>query len=160
MYVQVTDMIERENNLVWNHGSFNVCIPENINNPGRTIFPCENGIQGAFAFIEIGEETFPCNAEEQVWSEAATYIWIGESCTDIPISKLLEFGVPGSLIFMVVLVMQLTNLYMSNLFLDKGWNIKYVIDLEWVCSLSRENLLPPFRPTDKGVDQINGPEYD
>jgi hypothetical protein len=30
---------------------------------------------------------------------------------------------------------RLTDLHPSNIFVDSDWNIKYVIDLEWACSL-------------------------
>ncbi|KLJ05504.1 hypothetical protein EMPG_11019 [Blastomyces silverae] len=56
-------------------------------------------------------------------------------------------------------VMQLTDLYIFNIFVDKDWNIKYIVDLEWACSVPLENLLPPSWLTDKGVDQLDGPEY-
>lgn len=51
-------------------------------------------------------------------------------------------------------VMQLTDIHESNLFVDKDWNIKYVIDLEWACSLPLEILSPPFWLTGKGIDQF------
>jgi hypothetical protein len=57
-------------------------------------------------------------------------------------------------------IMQLTDLHPSNIFVDKNWNIKHTIDLEWTCYLPLENLLPPFWLTDKGVDQIGGTEYE
>ncbi|QSS64187.1 hypothetical protein I7I51_01252 [Histoplasma capsulatum] len=344
--VQVPDMIDQDNNLVWRHGSFNVCIPVHINNSGRSL-PAKMAFRVPLPY-KIGEEAFPGNAEEKVRSEAATYIWINENCPDIPIPKLQGFGVPGSLSFfepsfvplwqriksdiwrficrlcgspgfckyiprkrttffehgyilidwiesdesqmlsytfnkphteaqtqnlyrsmsriMISLakipqsrigswtidnvgqislsnrpmfchlhqlenwtiptdiprnmtytsadslyldllaghdnrfqyqgnaafsetdaraqardlvlmravlhkftsrhlrdgpfVMQLTDLYIGNIFVDKDWNIKYVIDLEWACSLPLEKLLPPWWLTDKGVDQIKGPEYE
>ena len=57
-------------------------------------------------------------------------------------------------------VMQLTDMHASNIFVDKDWNIKHIIDLEWACSLSLEKLLPPFWLTHKGVDQIEDSEYE
>ncbi|KKZ59043.1 hypothetical protein EMCG_00911 [[Emmonsia] crescens] len=348
--VQIPDMIDQENNLVWRHGSFNVCIPIHINNSGRSP-PAKMAFRVPLPY-KIGEESFPGNAEEKVRCEAATYIWINENCPDIPIPHLQGFGVPGSLSFfepsfvplwqriksdawrffrrlcggldgnprfckyiprrrttffeygyilidwiesddsqmlshtfnkphteaqtqnlyqgmsriMISLakipqsrigswtidnvgqislsnrpmflhlhqlenwtiptdiprnltytsadslyldllaghdnrfqyqqnsvssetdaraqardlvlmrallhkftsrhlrdgpfVMQLTDMYISNIFVDKDWNIKYVIDLEWACSLPLEELLPPSWLTDKGVDQIKGPEYE
>ncbi|OAT04499.1 hypothetical protein BDBG_01044 [Blastomyces gilchristii SLH14081] len=56
-------------------------------------------------------------------------------------------------------VMQLTDLYLGNIFVDKDWNLKHVIDLEWTCSLPLQNLLPPYWLTGKGIDQLEGPEY-
>ncbi|QSS55177.1 hypothetical protein I7I53_02987 [Histoplasma capsulatum var. duboisii H88] len=57
-------------------------------------------------------------------------------------------------------IMQLTDMHASNIFIDKDWNIKHIIDLEWACSLPLGNLLPPFWLTGIGVDQIKGPEYE
>lgn len=57
-------------------------------------------------------------------------------------------------------IMQLTDMHASNIFVDEDWNINHVIDLEWACSLPLENLLPPYWLTHKGVDQIEGPEYE
>ncbi|OJD26896.1 hypothetical protein ACJ73_01707 [Blastomyces percursus] len=56
-------------------------------------------------------------------------------------------------------VIQLTDLYLGNIFVDKDWNLKYVIDLEWTCSLPLQNLLPPHWLTGKGIDLLKGPEY-
>jgi hypothetical protein len=92
--VQVPEMIElAKNKVVWLHGSFNVCIPININNSGRSL-PAKMGFRVPLPY-KIGEEAFAGNAEEKVRSEAATYIWINENCPDIPIPKLRGFGVPG-----------------------------------------------------------------
>ncbi|EDN05885.1 predicted protein [Histoplasma mississippiense (nom. inval.)] len=57
-------------------------------------------------------------------------------------------------------IMQLTDMHASNIFIDKDWNIKHIIDLEWACSLPLGDLLPPFWLTGMGVDQIKGPEYE
>src|SRR5690606_33833351 len=57
-------------------------------------------------------------------------------------------------------IMQLTDLHIGNIFVDKDWNIKNVSDLEWVCSLPLENMLPPWWLTGKAVDEIEGSEYE
>ncbi|KAF3491627.1 uncharacterized protein GIQ15_01144 [Arthroderma uncinatum] len=49
---------------------------------------------------------------------------------------------------------QLTDLHQSNIFVDKDWNIKYLIDLEWACSLPVERLYPPWWMTGRPVDGI------
>ncbi|CAG8224617.1 unnamed protein product [Penicillium salamii] len=36
------------------------------------------------------------------------------------------------------------------------WNIKFVIDLEWACSLPAETLRPPYWLTGRSVDEITG----
>ena len=40
-------------------------------------------------------------------------------------------------------ILTLTDIHASNIFVDKEWNIKYLIDLEWACSLPIEMLHPP-----------------
>lgn len=56
-------------------------------------------------------------------------------------------------------IMQLTDMHTSNIFVDKDWNIKNIVDLEWTCCLPLENLLPPFWLTGQSIDRLNGPEY-
>ena len=50
----------------------------------------------------------------------------------------------------------LTDLHQSNLFVDADWHIKYVIDLEWACSLPMEMQHPPHWLTDRDLDQLDG----
>lgn len=57
-------------------------------------------------------------------------------------------------------VMHLTDMHTSNIFVDKDWNVKHIIDLEWACSLPLEHVLVPGWLTDKGVDQLIGLEYE
>lgn len=40
-------------------------------------------------------------------------------------------------------ILTLTDINTSNIFVDEKWNIKYLIDLEWACSLPIEMLHPP-----------------
>lgn len=95
--VQVSRMW-KGNELVWKHGSFNMCIPVYINSPGlngaRNSLPSKMGFRVPLPY-KVGEESFPGNAEEKVRSEAATYIYINEKCPDVPIPKLRGFGVTG-----------------------------------------------------------------
>ena len=46
----------------------------------------------------------------------------------------------------------LTDLQPSNIFVDKDWNVKCLIDLEWACSLPIEMESPPCWLTSRGVD--------
>ncbi|CAG8426436.1 unnamed protein product [Penicillium salamii] len=48
------------------------------------------------------------------------------------------------------------HLHPSNIFVDSQWNIKFVIDLEWACSLPAETLRPPYWLTGRSVDEITG----
>lgn len=93
--VRVPEMWGPDNQLIWLHGSFNICIPISIVNAGPCI-PAKIGLRVPLPY-KVGEETFPGNAEEKVRSEAATYIWISKHCPDIPIPKLQGFGFPGGL---------------------------------------------------------------
>ncbi|KAK2763188.1 hypothetical protein FQN54_009824 [Arachnomyces sp. PD_36] len=92
--VQVPEMFGKNNELVWVHGSFNMCIPVRLN-AGLSL-PAKLGLRVPLPY-KLGEETFPGNAEEKVRSEAATYIWVNENCPDVPIPKLRGFGVTGGL---------------------------------------------------------------
>ncbi|KAF2803003.1 uncharacterized protein BDZ99DRAFT_400822, partial [Mytilinidion resinicola] len=51
--------------------------------------------------------------------------------------------------------LRLTDLHQSNIFVDKFWNITYLIDLEWVCSLPMDMLGAPYWLTGLGIDQIH-----
>jgi hypothetical protein len=42
------------------------------------------------------------------------------------------------------LALRLTDLHQSNIFVDELWNIKYLIDLEWACSLPIDMLDAPY----------------
>lgn len=53
---------------------------------------------------------------------------------------------------------RLTDLHPSNIFVDSNWNVKFVIDLEWACSLPAETFRPPYWLTGRSVDDITG-EY-
>ncbi|EEP79732.1 predicted protein [Uncinocarpus reesii 1704] len=49
----------------------------------------------------------------------------------------------------------LTDCHQSNIFVDENWNIRYLIDLEWACSLPVECFHPPWWLSgDRGVDEI------
>lgn len=50
---------------------------------------------------------------------------------------------------------RLTDLHPSNIFVDSQWNIKYVIDLEWACSLPAETFRPPYWLTGRSIDELN-----
>lgn len=55
---------------------------------------------------------------------------------------------------------QLTDLHQSNIFVDEQWHIKYLIDLEWACSLPAETLRPPYWLTGRAVDGLRGEHLD
>ena len=57
----------------------------------------------------------------------------------------------------------LTDIHQGNIFVDEEWHIKYLVDLEWACSLPMEMQNPPHWLTGRGVDQLQGEylaEYD
>ncbi|RDW71783.1 hypothetical protein BP5796_07817 [Coleophoma crateriformis] len=55
-------------------------------------------------------------------------------------------------------VFNLTDLHGSNIFVDEDWHVRYVIDLEWACSLPVEMLSPPYWITSRPVDELEGEE--
>ncbi|KAH8651802.1 hypothetical protein BGZ60DRAFT_497399 [Tricladium varicosporioides] len=50
--------------------------------------------------------------------------------------------------------LQFTDLHRSNIFVDKDWNIKCLIDHEWVCALPAEMLSVPYWLTGCAIDEI------
>ena len=57
-------------------------------------------------------------------------------------------------------LLTLTDFQQSNIFVDDDWHIRYVVDLEWACSLPIEMQHPPYWLTDRGVDQLYGADLD
>lgn len=49
-----------------------------------------------------------------------------------------------------------TDLHPSNIFVDSQWNVKFVIDLEWACSLPAQTFRPPYWLTGRSVDDLIG----
>ncbi|OGE46469.1 hypothetical protein PENARI_c242G12223, partial [Penicillium arizonense] len=49
-----------------------------------------------------------------------------------------------------------TDLHPSNIFVNSQWNVKFVIDLEWACSLPAETFRPPYWLTGRSVDDLIG----
>ncbi|KAJ5566787.1 hypothetical protein N7535_006093 [Penicillium sp. DV-2018c] len=47
-----------------------------------------------------------------------------------------------------------TDLHPSNIFVDDQWHIKYLVDLEWACSLPAETLRPPYWLTGHTIDHL------
>lgn len=74
----------------WVHGSFNVCIRVDIDNPRRN---AEKQVMIRFPLpYRIGENPCPGNAYEKDRCEVGTYAWISEKCPDVPIPHLHGFG--------------------------------------------------------------------
>lgn len=92
--VHVPDIFD-EKKVLWIHGSFNVCIPVSIKQPGRSL-PARMAFRVPLPY-KAGEDFYPGNCEEKLRSETATYIWIDKNSPDVPIPTLRGFGVPGGL---------------------------------------------------------------
>ncbi|KAJ8059608.1 hypothetical protein OCU04_011263 [Sclerotinia nivalis] len=58
------------------------------------------------------------------------------------------------------LILRLTDLHQSNIFVDDDWNIKCLIDLEWACSLPVETMRPPYWLTGCPADDLVGQNID
>lgn len=50
----------------------------------------------------------------------------------------------------------LTDTHQSNIFVDDNWRIKYLIDLEWACSLPAEMQRFPYWLTSQSIDALLG----
>ncbi|KAL9127660.1 MAG: hypothetical protein Q9217_003507 [Psora testacea] len=53
-------------------------------------------------------------------------------------------------------LLTLTDIHQSNIFVDDDWHIKYLIDLEWACSLPIQMQHPPYWLTSRAVDDLIG----
>ncbi|TAQ85261.1 hypothetical protein B7494_g6423 [Chlorociboria aeruginascens] len=56
--------------------------------------------------------------------------------------------------------LRLTDLHQGNIFVDDNWHIKYVVDLEWACSVPVETLRPPHWLTGYRADNMTGQRLD
>ncbi|KAL4802052.1 hypothetical protein BDV18DRAFT_147438 [Aspergillus unguis] len=77
----------------WIHGSFNVCIPVYVEHWKKRVlirFPLP---------YKLGELSYPGNADEKLRCEAATFIWIQQHHSDIPLPCLWGFGLSGGQTF-------------------------------------------------------------
>ncbi|EAS37542.2 uncharacterized protein CIMG_02896 [Coccidioides immitis RS] len=76
----------------WMSGSFNLCVPVNVNALRRVImrFPLP---------YRVGENFRPGNADEKVRCEAATYAWISREHPSIPIPHLYGFALSTGQLF-------------------------------------------------------------
>ncbi|EGX95241.1 Aminoglycoside phosphotransferase [Cordyceps militaris CM01] len=75
----------------WQHGSFNLVIPLNVNgDPAHSTVP--HAILRFPLPYRVGEAANPGNADEKLNCEAATYAWLEENCPSVPIPKLYGFG--------------------------------------------------------------------
>ncbi|KAG9676627.1 hypothetical protein KCV03_g2198, partial [Aureobasidium melanogenum] len=57
-------------------------------------------------------------------------------------------------------VLSLPDLHASNIFVDDDWNIVGIIDLEFAPVVPIQMVQVPHWLTDKGVDELHGPELD
>ncbi|KAL8789575.1 MAG: hypothetical protein Q9195_006752 [Heterodermia aff. obscurata] len=53
----------------------------------------------------------------------------------------------------------LTDLHPPNIYVDHEWHIKYIIDLEWACSLPIEMQSPPHWLNNRGIDELEDNDY-
>ncbi|KAB8225892.1 hypothetical protein BDV33DRAFT_230306 [Aspergillus novoparasiticus] len=51
---------------------------------------------------------------------------------------------------------RLTDLHPSNIFADRHWHVKCLVDLKWACSLPAETLRPPYWLTGRSIDDLTG----
>ncbi|KFZ24267.1 hypothetical protein V502_01259 [Pseudogymnoascus sp. VKM F-4520 (FW-2644)] len=56
-------------------------------------------------------------------------------------------------------IFTLTDMHQSNIFVDDQWNITFLIDLEWACSLPVELQCPPYWLSGRSVDGMPQGEH-
>ncbi|KAM3549085.1 hypothetical protein MY1884_008894 [Beauveria asiatica] len=75
----------------WQHGSFNLVIPLNVN-----VDTAHSSVPHAILRFplpyRVGEVANPGNSDEKLNCEAATYAWLEANCPSVPIPKLYGFG--------------------------------------------------------------------
>lgn len=78
----------------WIEGGFNICLGIEINNGHHPHLPPTAVIRFPLPF-NVGEDYAPGAMDEKLRCEAATYIWLKENCSNIPLPRLLGIGFPG-----------------------------------------------------------------
>ena len=74
----------------WIHGSFNVCIRVDIDEPEANR---RRQVMVRFPLpYRIGEDSCPGNADEKIRCEVGTYAWLQEKCPTVPIPHLYGYG--------------------------------------------------------------------
>jgi hypothetical protein len=53
----------------------------------------------------------------------------------------------------------LTDIHQGNVYVDEEWHIKYLIDMEWACSLPIKMQSPPYWLSSQGVDHLTGENF-
>ncbi|OIW33075.1 hypothetical protein CONLIGDRAFT_628013 [Coniochaeta ligniaria NRRL 30616] len=82
---------------IWKAGSFNVVLPVLVRAKG-----CRGNERVYVRFplpYKLGEAQHPGNVEEKLRTEIATYTWLQEHCSDVPIPVLHGFGLPDGTCF-------------------------------------------------------------
>jgi hypothetical protein len=79
----------------WITGSFNMCIPVDINTRRKPELPVQAILRFPLPFA-VGETFRPGSMDEKLRCEAATYIWLRENCPSVPIPRLLGMAFPGT----------------------------------------------------------------
>lgn len=74
----------------WIHGSFNLCVPIDIDRRSRT--ETQRLIIRFPLPYRIGDAEHSVNGDEKLRCEAASYAWLEDNCPDIPIPRLWGFG--------------------------------------------------------------------
>lgn len=78
----------------WLHGGFNASIPVYVEPQYRSAsLPQRVMLRLPLPYMN-GEAHGLASADEKLRCEAATYLWLQQHCPDIPIPKLLAFGLP------------------------------------------------------------------
>lgn len=88
------DEVSLSESCDWITGSFNACIPVDINTHADRGLPPTIMMRFVMPFA-VGEDFSPSNVDEKVRCEAATYVWLRKNCPDIPSPRLIGFGFPG-----------------------------------------------------------------
>lgn len=56
-------------------------------------------------------------------------------------------------------VLTLTDMHLSNIFVDRNWQVTKLLDLEWACAQPIEMQHPPYWLTTRWVDKIDEDQY-
>ncbi|RAL06348.1 uncharacterized protein BO80DRAFT_460557 [Aspergillus ibericus CBS 121593] len=76
----------------WQHGSFNLCVPVNVNTWKQKQQPGNCVLFRLPLPYRVGDAFRPGNGDEKIRCEAGTYAWLEQNCPDIPIPRLYGFA--------------------------------------------------------------------
>ncbi|KPM44968.1 hypothetical protein AK830_g1608 [Neonectria ditissima] len=97
--------------------------------------------------------------DPQVWIQGAFNVCVLVEVTSGDLTTKFVFRCPKPYRLFGIVDEKLSSEVGANIFVDEDWNVKCLIDLEWICALPVEMLDVPYWLTGCSIEEICGEEY-